>query len=256
MSNRIYTELKDIEQKKNIKIILAVEVGSRIYGYMMPGSDYDVRFIYVRKPEDYLKLTKSKDTIEIKKDDLDIIGWDLKKALELLYNSNASLYQWFMSPKVHIETEESIELRKLLPKYFSLKKMLYQYTSMAYNAFPEPCELEETVIIKNYLRKIHSIMIAQYIAKHESIPPITFDALLPVNTFFTPSAKERIKDIISLRHSKRKIMPTDMLLNHKYVSDMLFELDEYIHMIKHEKKDWCDLNKFFAEVVLKEVRKT
>ena len=78
MNNRIYTKLKNIQEKENIKIIFAVEIGSRAYGYASPNSDYDVRFIYVRTAKDYLKLTNIKDTIEEKEEGLDIVGWDLK----------------------------------------------------------------------------------------------------------------------------------------------------------------------------------
>lgn len=42
----------------------------------------DVRFIYVRPMEDYLRLDEPRDVIEWQLDDvLDINGWDLKKTL-------------------------------------------------------------------------------------------------------------------------------------------------------------------------------
>ena len=56
MRERILKELKKIEEKENVKIIMAIESGSRAWGFASPDSDYDVRFIYVRKMEDYLKL--------------------------------------------------------------------------------------------------------------------------------------------------------------------------------------------------------
>ena len=45
----------------------------------------------MRKLEDYLKLDKTRDVIEWQLDDtLDISGWDLKKALQLMHESNPS----------------------------------------------------------------------------------------------------------------------------------------------------------------------
>ena len=89
MQNVIEEQLKEIEEKENVKIIYCVESGSRAWGFASPDSDYDVRFIYVRNKEDYLKLNKNRDVIEWRLDDvLDINGWDIQKALRLLYNSN------------------------------------------------------------------------------------------------------------------------------------------------------------------------
>lgn len=56
MKDVIVQKLKEIEEKENVRIIMAIESGSRAWGFDSPDSDYDVRFIYVRKREDYLKL--------------------------------------------------------------------------------------------------------------------------------------------------------------------------------------------------------
>ena len=75
MREIILEELRKIEEVEKVKIIMAVESGSRAWGFASPDSDYDVRFIYVRKPEDYLKLEESRDVIEWKLDEvLDING--------------------------------------------------------------------------------------------------------------------------------------------------------------------------------------
>ena len=81
---------------------MAIESGSRAWGFASPDSDYDVRFIYVRKFEDYLKLEKVRDVIEWKLDDvLDINGWDIKKTLQLLHNLNPTVFEWCASPIVY-----------------------------------------------------------------------------------------------------------------------------------------------------------
>ena len=91
MRKKIQTQLRRIEEEENIKILLAVESGSRAWGFASPDSDYDVRFIYIRRMEDYLKLEKVQDVIELPMDDvLDMNGWDLQKTLRLLYKSNPS----------------------------------------------------------------------------------------------------------------------------------------------------------------------
>lgn len=48
MEALIKEKLLEIEQCENCRILLAVESGSRAWGFASPDSDYDVRFIYVR----------------------------------------------------------------------------------------------------------------------------------------------------------------------------------------------------------------
>ena len=75
MENIIREKLKEIEEKEAVKIIMAVESGSRAWGFASPDSDYDVRFVYVRRLEDYLRLENIKDVIEWQLDDvMDISG--------------------------------------------------------------------------------------------------------------------------------------------------------------------------------------
>ena len=75
MKDTIQKELAQIEQTQNVRILLAVESGSRAWGFASPDSDYDVRFIYVRPKDAYLRLQKHRDVIELPINDaLDING--------------------------------------------------------------------------------------------------------------------------------------------------------------------------------------
>lgn len=106
MKDTIQKELAQIEQTQNVRILLAVESGSRAWGFASPDSDYDVRFIYVRPKDAYLRLQKHRDVIELPINDaLDINGWDLTKTLRLLHKSNPTLFEWGASPIVYLETD-------------------------------------------------------------------------------------------------------------------------------------------------------
>ena len=96
MEALIKEKLLEIEQRESCRILLAVESGSRAWGFASPDSDYDVRFIYVRNKDSYLKLNRSRDVIELQINDvLDINGWDVDKTLKLLHNSNPTVFEWF-----------------------------------------------------------------------------------------------------------------------------------------------------------------
>jgi len=81
----IQAELDRIEAEENLKILYACESGSRAWGFESQDSDYDVRFFYIRPPAWYLSIQKRRDVIERMLHDrqLDIVGWDLPKTLEL-----------------------------------------------------------------------------------------------------------------------------------------------------------------------------
>lgn len=123
MEKIIRQKLMEIEKTENVRIIMAVESGSRAWGFASPDSDYDVRFVYVRKLEDYLKLEKTRDVIEWQLDDvLDISGWDLKKALQLMHESNPSIFEWCTSTIVYRMSPAFEELKEIRKEYYSPKK--------------------------------------------------------------------------------------------------------------------------------------
>ena len=120
MKDTIQKELAQIEQTQNVRILLAVESGSRAWGFASPDSDYDVRFIYVRPKDAYLRLQKHRDVIELPINDaLDINGWDLTKTLRLLHKSNPTLFEWGASPIVYLETDFAARFKSVMGRYFS-----------------------------------------------------------------------------------------------------------------------------------------
>ena len=163
MENIIQQKLKEIEEIEKVKIIMAVESGSRAWGFASPDSDYDVRFVYVRRLQDYLRLEKTKDVIEWQLDDvLDISGWDLKKALQLMHDSNPSIFEWCASPIVYKNSAAFKELKKIQKMYYSRKKNLYHYWHMASNNYQAYLQGEE-VRIKKYFYVIRPLLAAKWI---------------------------------------------------------------------------------------------
>ena len=97
----IKEKLFQIEQRENIRILYACESGSRAWGFASPDSDYDVRFVFVRPIEDYLRVEELPDYINAELNEVyDINGWDLKKFFKQLYKSNPVIFEWADSPIV------------------------------------------------------------------------------------------------------------------------------------------------------------
>ncbi|MGH2341818.1 nucleotidyltransferase domain-containing protein [Segnochrobactraceae bacterium EtOH-i3] len=94
--------LDQVRSGQDAEILLAVESGSRAWGFASPDSDFDCRFLYVRPVEAYLSLSAPRDVIEVPLDPVfDINGWDLAKALKLLLKGNAAVVEWLQSPIVY-----------------------------------------------------------------------------------------------------------------------------------------------------------
>jgi predicted nucleotidyltransferase len=92
----------DIVREHGVAIGLAVESGSRAWGFPSPDSDYDCRFVYIRPLAHYLTPWRRRDVIELPlSDELDVNGWDLAKALKLLMKGNAVIIEWLTSPLVY-----------------------------------------------------------------------------------------------------------------------------------------------------------
>jgi len=98
----IDARLDAIEADEGVRVLLAIESGSRAWGFPSPDSDYDCRFLFVRRTEDYLSPWVRRDVIEDPLEgELDVSGWDLGKALKLLLKGNAVAVEWLTSPIVY-----------------------------------------------------------------------------------------------------------------------------------------------------------
>jgi len=110
---QVDARLQAIRQSHKVEVLLAIESGSRAWGFPSPDSDYDCLFIFLRKRQDYLALFSKRDVIETPLEgEMDVNGWDLKKALKLLLKGNAVVIEWLTSPIVY-EGEEQFRLEAI-----------------------------------------------------------------------------------------------------------------------------------------------
>ncbi|MBK5075051.1 nucleotidyltransferase domain-containing protein [Budviciaceae bacterium CWB-B4] len=181
MKNRILNELEEIERKFDVKVLYACESGSRGWGFASTDSDYDVRFIYVHKPEWYLTVEPGRDVIERPLDDeLDISGWELRKALGLLKNANPTLLEWLDSPIVYREDSDFMDkFRTLAIEHFSSLRARYHYLSMAKKNFRGYLQ-GETVRLKKYLYVLRPLLAVKWIDERATVPPMPFSLLLDI----------------------------------------------------------------------------
>jgi predicted nucleotidyltransferase len=174
----IQERLGQMEVEHGITIIHAVESGSRVWGLHSPNSDYDVRFIYVRPLSWYLSVRDRRDVIETPVDGLlDISGWDLQKALNLMARSNPPLMEWLQSSVVYKTTPTVDRIRALSKPYFNARATMYHYFHMAEGNYRNYLQ-GDTVRLKKYLYVIRPILCCRHIERSQKMPPIVMQDMI------------------------------------------------------------------------------
>ncbi len=195
MISRITTALATLEAERGIRILYACESGSRAWGFPSPDSDYDVRFIYCHPPAWYLRLDEGPDTLNFPVDDeLDLGGWELRKALRLLRGSNAALFEWLQSPIVYHETADfRAQLTPLLPLAFNLKAGLHHYLGQLRRGIEEDLTGEQ-VHLKRLFYALRSALAARWIRERYMLPPMEF---APLCQLLPASQQEVVQELLA-----------------------------------------------------------
>lgn len=177
MTETILKTLETIEKEHNIRILYAVESGSRAWGFASPDSDYDVRYIYVRPQKDYLRIDPLPDTIEGPLDDvLDFSGWDLRKALFLLRKTNPALVEWVQSPIVYRTSEVWKEIAAHFPEFYVPYFNMQHYYSMFTTNLKRYMH-EDKLKLKRYLYMLRPLLCCYWLERFDTAPPVPFEQL-------------------------------------------------------------------------------
>lgn len=237
MKETILETLKKVEEDFQVKIVYACESGSRAWEFPSKDSDYDVRFIYVHKTEDYLTIDQigigtKRDVIELPINDvLDVSGWELTKALRLFRKSNPPLMEWLHSGIVYYQAFSTIEqMRDLSKTIFSPNACLHHYLNMASNNFREYLEGEK-VKIKKYFYVLRPVLAAKWIENFNEFPPLEFSTLLET---LVPEGELKNEIQILLKRKmdgdELDLEPKIQLIN-DFLNEEIIRLREYIKTI-------------------------
>jgi len=181
MREVILSELHKIEASENIHILFAIESGSRAWGFPSPDSDYDARFIYARPQDWYLSLAPGRDVIELPIDgELDINGWDIRKALSLLLKPNPVMLEWLSSPIQYIWNDNICDdLITFSKKVAHGPSCLHHYLHLGERQWDTYIEGKKNVNLKKYFYIVRPAMAVRWMRIHPSIiPPMNFQELL------------------------------------------------------------------------------
>ena len=199
----ILERLAAIEHSHAVRILYACESGSRAWGFASPDSDYDVRFIYVRPRDEYLRidLERCRDVIECPiESGFDINGWDWRKALQLMLKGNPPLFEWLHSPIVYRAQPGFQEaMQTLIPRYYAPLPCAWHYLHMARGNYREYLQ-GDRVRLKKYLYVLRPLLAVNWLESGRGVVPMRCREL--VETLIPPGTlRDAIEQLLQFKQS-------------------------------------------------------
>lgn len=204
--SQIFQRVRDAlvrqEADRNVRVLFACESGSRAWGFASRDSDYDVRFLYVHSRDWYLSVENQRDVIEQPiADDLDVSGWELRKALRLLRKSNPPLLEWLQSPVVYRQDAGFMaEFRPLAARFYSPRRCFAHYLHMARGNWRDYLRGREEVSLKKYLYVFRPLLACRWIERGLGQVPIVF-AQLVERVLEEPAVRQALEELLARKRA-------------------------------------------------------
>ncbi len=252
MRSQIESLLMETETSESIRILYACESGSRAWGFPSQDSDYDVRFIYHHPVEWYLSvdLENKRDVIErLISEQIDLSGWDLRKALKLLAKSNPPLLEWIRSPIIYLDPVGfKKRLHAISNIYYSPKACAHHYLHMAQGNVRDHLN-GETVWLKKYFYILRPLLAIRWIEDGRGQVPMEFDIL--VETMVTDTRlKSAITKLLDRKEAGEELERgprIDEISN--YIDQELARLSDTPDLDGAEPTGVEELNRFFQREI-------
>jgi hypothetical protein len=250
INEAIQDRLSHIEKTEDVTVLYACESGSRAWGFESEDSDYDVRFIYLRRTSHYLAMERGSGVIERPIDKgFDLSGWDLIKALELFRKSNPPLLEWIQSPIVYRSTSSLAErLQALLPQFYSPRACMYHYLHMADGNFREYLKGEE-VWTKKYFYVLRPVLACLWIENGFGVVPTEFHKLVDA-VVTNIRLRDAIDALLTAKKSGQELRkgPRNEIIS-SFTEEHILRLNGG-RQRKAETSDVSALNRLFVDILI------
>jgi uncharacterized protein len=256
MREKIRKACKQIEKDNNVKILFAIENGSRAWRMESTDSDYDIRFVFVRPLEDYICLRKNKEVIDRFYDKegkecsakgcyLDMVGFDLFKYLGLLMKSNPTTIEWLISDIVYYGRQNAL-FRKIILKNFRRGALYYHYRSLALQNYSKYIQSGSHISYKKYLYALRGLFNAEYVVQFDKVPLIGFLDVVKEVKNVPLDVKKKVREIVKI---KKRGTERDEI-------SRLRSLDKFIEsFLRRDVGFKEEIDSSLIEILEKEVRK-
>ena len=178
MKNQILKIIKKLEKKNKVKVVWAIESGSRAWGFASKDSDYDIRCMHICKLDNYLGLNPLPLQINLTNNNLDLESWDIKKFAELCLKSNPQIAEWLRSPIVYIDSTIKKQFKKYFDEGCSLEFLRHHYIRMSKQNYHKHMGVGISHLCKIYLYVLRGIACSIYIKKENKLPPLPYKEVI------------------------------------------------------------------------------
>ncbi len=260
MQEKIIQICRELEKKETIKILFAVENGSRAWRMASKNSDYDVRFVFVRPIRQYFQIRPLPAVIEAffneegfpcsqDKALVDMVGFDLLKFAALLSDSNPTTIEWLVSDIIYYGQQNRV-FKEFAKKNFNSPSLYYHYKSMCRTNYLTYLKPKKEVTYKKYLYAYRGLINAKWVANHHSLPPIAFkDALRGMAKIVPKEILQKLQVVIKLKSAgKEKDIIKNIPLMDEYIEKFLGDGDENIS--KREKVGLKRIDQEIQRIIL------
>ena len=260
MEERIKKLCKKIEKENKIRILFAVENGSRAWGTESKDSDYDIRFVFVRPLEEYIQINKLSEVMETAFDRngkphpvqgsfIDFSGFDIFKFVRMLSCSNPTVIEWLVTDIVYYG-KQNPAFKKFAANNFNPISLYHHYKSMCRNNYLKYLKSGDQITYKRYLYAMRGLINAEWVAHKKLVPPIRFVETLKQSKKLVPeNIIEKLNEIIKLKSKgKEKEIIQNIGSMDKYIENFLKDKSEEPKVRLHVTLN--ELNEELRKVVL------
>jgi hypothetical protein len=204
MNATIQESLDRLARDHQVTMLWAGGAGDRARGIPSSDSGYEVRFLYVHPPAHYLRVFDKRDVIEAADEgSINIVGWDIKKALGMLRKSHPGLREWLSSPVVYDQHETGLApLLALLDGTLLPSVLGIHYLAQAKDCITKLAQDRDLRLMK-YVSMFRDLLACQWVVKHGSQPPLSLRSLLDE---FLPRGdiREQVDELLALKSQVRE----------------------------------------------------
>jgi len=212
-SRLILERLRAIEAGHGVRILFAIEGGSRAWGFPSPDSGYDVRFVYAHPADWYLTVAPGRDVIEYPIDDeFDISGWDIRRTLNLLRKPHPLVLEWLSSPVGYLGDDRvKGEMIALSGKTAYGAACLHHYLQVGEAQWQQHVGGRTQVDLKNYFYVLRPALAIRWLRLNpERPPPMNIQAMSNRLDLGGETLRE-IAQLLALKSTTRETAAADRI---------------------------------------------